>query len=98
MKTEIPFMDKFTMRRIAYSDPDAAEQLQQMCRQLSLQADVVSPRGKALTEKVFGQALTPAQVVERICTDVRQQGLSALLHYTQQLDNASVTSQTLRVS
>jgi histidinol dehydrogenase len=91
-------MGKFTMRRISHTAPDAADQLQQMCRQLSLQADVVSPRGKALTEQVFGEALTPGQVVERICSDVKQRGLSALLHYTQQFDKAFVTAQTLRVS
>src|SRR5205809_4375256 len=86
------------MRRISYRAADAAEQLQQLCRQLSLQADVVAPRGKALTEQVFGQALTPAQVVERICTDVRTQGLDAVLHYTSQLDQATLTAETLRVS
>ena len=91
-------MGPFTMRRIAYTAADAAEQLQQMCRQLSLQADVVSPRGRALTEQVFGQALTPAQVVDRICSDVRQQGVGALFHYTEQLDKVKLTPETLRVS
>src|SRR5258708_8423833 len=86
------------MRRISYRAADAAEQLQQLCRQLSLQADVVSPRGKALTEQVFGAALTPAQVVERICTDVRQRGLPAVLHYTEQLDKVALTAETIRVS
>src|SRR5436190_13159138 len=98
MKMEIPVMAKFTMRRISHTAADAADQLQQLCRQLSLQADVISPRGKALTEQVFGQALTPAQVVERICGDVRQQGLAALLHYTQQLDKVKLSAETLRVS
>ena len=91
-------MSAFTMRRIAYTSSDAAEQLQQLCRQLSLQADVVSPRGKALTEQVFGEALTPGQVVERICNDVRTRGLSALLHYTEQLDKVRLTPEMLRVS
>ncbi|MBI3823828.1 MAG: histidinol dehydrogenase [Planctomycetes bacterium] len=91
-------MGKFTMRRIAHSAPDAADQLKKLCGQLSLQADVVSPRGKALTEQVFGQALTPAQVVERICSDVRKQGLSALLQYTEKLDKVTLTPATLRVS
>src|SRR5262245_43798625 len=85
------------MRRITYQADDAADQLQQICRQLSVQADVVSPRGRALTEQVFGQALTPAQVVERICTDVRQQGLCAVLNYTKQFDKAALTRETLRV-
>src|SRR5882672_7188493 len=91
-------MAQFSMRRISHTAADAADQLQQICRQLSLQADVVSPRGKALTEQVFGQALTPAQVVDRICTDVRTQGLAAVLRYTEQLDKAVLTAETLRVS
>lgn len=91
-------MANLTMRRIAHTAADAADQLQQLCRQLSLQADVVSPRGRALTEQVFGAALTPAQVVERICTDVRSNGLPALLHYTAQLDKVQLTPETLRVS
>src|SRR5436305_10835458 len=91
-------MAKITMRRISHTAADAADQLHQLCRQLSLQADVVSPRGRALTEQVFGQALTPAQVVERICKDVREQGLPAVLHYTEQLDKAVLTVETLRVS
>src|SRR5437667_10593328 len=91
-------MAKFTMRRVSHSSADAADQLQALCRQLGLQADVVSPRGKALTEQVFGQALTPAQVVERICTDVRKDGLPALLRYTELLDKAVLTGATLRVS
>lgn len=91
-------MGKFTMRRIAHTDPSAADQLHQLCRQLSLQADVVSPRGKALTEEVFGQALTPSQVVDRICTDVRTHGLPAVLHYTEKLDKAKLTSESMRVT
>ena len=58
----------------------------------------MSPRSKALTEKVFGQALTPSQVVKTICDDVRARGLAAVLHYTQQLDNKKLTAATIRVS
>ncbi len=91
-------MASFRMRRITHAGGDAAGELRQLCGQLSLQADVVSPRGRALTEQVFGQALTPAQVVERICGDVRTRGLPAVLHYTEQLDKVRLTPETLRVS
>lgn len=57
---------------------------------LSPSGNVVSPRGKALTERVFGEALLPSQVVERICKEVREQGLSAVRHYSQQLDGAGL--------
>jgi histidinol dehydrogenase len=86
-----------TMRRIHHG-LDAAAELAKLRQQLSLQADVVSPRGRQLTEQVFGQPLTPAQVVERICTDVRQRGLPAVLHYTEQFDRAQLTVETIRVA
>lgn len=91
-------MERLKLRRIHHADAQATAQLAELQRSLSLQADVVSPRGRALTEKVFGQALTPAQVVERICTDVRRRGLEAVLHYTAQLDNKQLTAATIRVS
>ncbi len=90
-------MGNLTMRRIHYA-ADAATDLAKLRQQLSLQADVVSPRGRQLTEQVFGQPLTPAQVVERICTDVRQRGLPAVLHYTEQFDRVRLTAETVRVS
>src|ERR1700704_3697013 len=71
------FMATLTMRRIHHDKGDAGAELARLRQQLSLQADVVSPRGRQLTEQVFGQALTPAQVVERICGDVRARGLPA---------------------
>jgi histidinol dehydrogenase len=91
-------MPKLNLRRIRHADPRAAALLIELQRGLSLQADVVSPRGRQLTEKVFGAALTPNQVVQRICTEVRERGLPAVLHYTEQLDRAQLTAQTIRVS
>jgi histidinol dehydrogenase len=91
-------MTSLKLRHIRYTDDDAAGELLQLRRRLSLQADVVSPRGRALTEKVFGAALTPSQVVERICRDVREQGMKAVLRYGEQLDNRKLTAETLRVS
>jgi histidinol dehydrogenase len=91
-------MRTLNIRRIRHDAPDAAEQLVALRQQLSLQADVVSPRGRKLTEKVFGEALAPGQVVERVCADVRTQGLKAVLHYTEQFDQVRLKSDQVRVS
>src|SRR5881227_3569620 len=91
-------MDKPNLRRIRCADPDAAQQLAALRGQLSLQGEVVSPRGRQLTEAVFGEALPPVRVVERICADVRSRGLAAVLHYTEQLDKVRLDAATLRVS
>src|SRR5262249_12610819 len=90
-------MDTVNVRCIRCADPRATQQLTELRQQLTLQADIVSPRGRQLTEAVFGEALPPARVVERICADVRGRGLDALLHYTERLDNVRLDRATLRV-
>ena len=52
----------------------------------------------ALTEKVFGEALPPVRVVERICEDVRARGRDALFHYTEQFDRVRLDGDSLRIS
>jgi histidinol dehydrogenase len=64
---------------------------------LAPSGNVVSEAGRKKTIDVFGEALCPAEVVDRICADVRSNGLSALLRYTKQLDGAELTAATLRV-
>lgn len=91
-------MASLKIRRLSSAASDAADQLLALRRRLSLQADVVSPKSKALTEKVFGKALTPTQVVHTICEDVKKRGLDAVLHYTHQFDGKKITANTIRVS
>ena len=75
----------------------STEILQDLRRKLSPQGDVVSPRGRALTQEVFGKALTPVEVVQTICQDVRREGTSALLKYNKALDKADLSAAELRV-
>lgn len=66
--------------------PDYVAKLDALREQLSPSGNVVSERGRALTQRVFGADLTPAQVVDRICHDVRTQGREAVAHYVKALD------------
>jgi histidinol dehydrogenase len=91
-------MSQLQLRRITCADANARRQFADLRAQLSSQGNVVSARGRALTEKVFGEALPPVRVVERVCNDVRTRGLEALLHYTEQFDRARLTPATIRVS
>lgn len=91
-------MATVNVRRIDCADAQAADQLAALRTQINSLGDVVSPRGRELTLKVFGEELTPQQVVERICTDVRTRKLAAVLHYTEQLDHARLEPATVRVS
>lgn len=85
------------IQRIDARCDGARTELENLRKQLSPAGNVVSPKGKALTERVFGEALLPVQVVERICRDVRIQGEQALLHYCQQLDGATLKPGALRL-
>jgi histidinol dehydrogenase len=65
---------------------------------LSPRGEMVSPSGRHRTVEVFGEPLTPAQVVERICRDVQILGLAAVLDYSARIDKAALTAETLRVA
>jgi histidinol dehydrogenase len=92
------FMETLSLRTIRLGDGNARRQLVELRQQLQLQAEIVSPRGKKLTQTVFGEALPPAAVVERICRDVRARGFEAVAHYTEKLDGARVDADSIRVS
>jgi histidinol dehydrogenase len=85
------------IRRIDTSQPGAADELAALRRQLSADGDVVSEAGRKKTLEVFGEALTPQQTVERICREVRERGLAAVLEYTDKFDGKEITTDTLRV-
>ena len=85
--------------RSAADGDDLADQvLSRLREQLSPRGNVVSPRGRELTEKVFGAPLTPVEVVRRICDDVASEGTAAVLRYTGSLDNKRLTADQLRVA
>jgi histidinol dehydrogenase len=91
-------MTELQIQRIDARGSDATDALLALRQQLSPGGNLVSPQGKQLTEKVFGQALAPVQVVERICSDVRQKGQQAVRYYSEQLDGKSLAAGSLRVS
>jgi histidinol dehydrogenase len=57
----------------------------------------VTEAGRQKTVEVFGTPMAPTEVVERICSDVRTQGLDAVLRYTAKLDGVQLSANTLRV-
>ena len=83
--------------RIDARQTDAAQALAALRQRLSPAGDIVSEAGRRRTIEVFGEPLTPSQIVERICTDVRTKGLAAVLDYTARIDRAKLTLETIRV-
>lgn len=75
----------------------AQELLQDLRKKLSPRGDVVSEAGRQRTVELFGEALSPQEVVQRICEDVRTQGIDALLEYTTKLDKKELTAESIRV-
>lgn len=77
---------------------DVTAALRVLRDRLSPAGNVVSERSRAKTVEVFGRELTPQQVVETICQDVRQQGLEAVQRYGEKLDGVQDKSAAVRVS
>lgn len=72
-------------------------ELDALSERLSPRGNVVSEAGRQRTIAVFGEPLSPQQVVEKICSDVRTEGLTAVLRYGKLLDKAELSAETLRV-
>jgi histidinol dehydrogenase len=83
--------------RIDARQPDAQAAIAQLRAKLAPGGNVVSEAGRQKTLEVFGTPMAPPEVVERICSDVRTQGLAAVLKYTAQLDGVQLSANTLRV-
>jgi histidinol dehydrogenase len=77
---------------------EPGERLMAELRQrLSPQGDIVSEMGRQRTVELFGESLSPQQVIEKICSDVAREGLKAVLDYTARLDGKKLTAETVRV-
>lgn len=86
------------IQRINTRHDDVQAALGQLREKLSPRGDIVSEAGRQRTIDVFGEPLSPQQVVERITQEVRDEGVAALLRYTKQLDGADLTADAIRVS
>jgi histidinol dehydrogenase len=85
------------IRRIDTRQENVRGAVSALRERLSPRGDVVSEAGRRRTIEVFGEPLSPQQVVERICHDVRERGLAAVLDYSRRIDKAELTSETIRV-
>lgn len=90
-------MSTLKLRRIDLSASNASAQIAKLRDQFGTDANTVSPSTKKLYMAVFGEALTPFAAVERICNDVRDKGLSAVLHYTEAFDKVKLKPDAFRV-
>lgn len=87
-----------SIQRIDTRRDDIRDVLASLRTKLSPQGNIVSEAGRQRTIAVFGEPLTPQQVVERICSEVQDGGLEVVLKYNELLDGARLTPDTLRVS
>ena len=88
---------KLNILQIDSRRDDIHAAMAELRRRLSPEGNVVSEAGRQRTLEVFGQPLSPLQVVQRICQDVKQQGLAAVLDYSRRIDKAELTPAEVRV-
>ena len=86
------------IERIDACHEEFEQQLADMRYRLSPRGDVVSEESRQRTIDVFGEPLSPAQVVERICRRVREEGIDAVLEYSLLIDQVELDADSLRVS
>lgn len=87
----------FSIPTIDCRSGDAGALFRELRDKLSPRGDVVSEAGRQRTIELFGEALSPRAVVQRICQEVQDRGLEAVLDYTSRLDGSDLTAETVRV-
>lgn len=85
------------LTRLDTKSLDFPSRLEALRKKLSPDGNVVSERSAKLTLSLFGEPLSPQQVVERICTEVREGGTQAVLKYARALDNPGMEAHGFRV-
>src|SRR5262249_17943571 len=65
---------------------------------LASNGELMSSKARDQIKKAFGKLLMPAECVARICRDVRERGVNAVLKYTELFDRVKLTPQKLRVT
>lgn len=58
----------------------------------------VAPHVQAVSDRVFGPGTTPVQAVQRILTDVANEGDAAVLRYTSEIDGVDLSADRMFVS
>jgi len=86
------------IQRIDSRRDDIRAAMGELRGRLSPRGDVVSREGRRRTMEIFGEPLSPVEVVRRICRDVDEKGLAAVLDYSARVDKADLAPETLRVS
>ena len=81
------------IRQIDTRQQNVQQALDELRQRLSPRGNVVSAAGRQRTIDVFGAPLSPQQVVERICDEVQNEGLAAVLRYCEKLDQAQLTAE-----
>ncbi len=90
-------MPALKVRRIDLTANNANQQLAKLRDQFKIDSEVVTPQAKKLTQAVFGEALTPVQAVARICDEVCDEGIEAVLRYTEAFDKVKLKPDAVRV-
>jgi len=86
------------MKVIHWGEKGACRALRRFEQLREFSAGVQSPATISRTKEIFGEELTPGEVVQRIIKDVREKGDLALSLYTRRLDGVEIPPSNLRVS
>ena len=98
MPTSTTSPTSLAVQTIDLTTAEGRGRLGRLVSSLSSQGDVVSPSAAKRTIEIFGEPLTPKQVVARICEDVQAKGREAVLEYSRRIDRAEVGVESLFVT
>ena len=85
------------MRKV-YAEDWSQEKIKALLKKPAFDEIEVSPAIRRANEAMFGKPLTAQQVVDLIVNDVRREGDRKVLYYTNLIDKAGLTAESLMAS
>ena len=86
------------MKILRAAETDLSAALRELSSKLGLGGGMVSESSRRKTLEIFGEALTPLEVVRRILRDVRARGDEAISEYASKLDGATLPPEKFLVT
>jgi histidinol dehydrogenase len=86
------------MKILRAGETDLSAALGELSSKLGLGGGMVSESSRRKTLEIFGEALTPLEVVRRILRDVRARGDEAISEYARKLDGATLPPERFLVT
>ena len=85
------------MEILKLQEGNITQEIESLKQRMSIFSDTVTEGMEAKTKEVFGEPLSPAEIVKRVIKDVKEKGDEALEYYSEQLEGVTLPAKDFKI-